>query len=63
MSFWVGLKEYPGIKENKPKVDSVTNPKGLLFQKLTSSWKVIFNVPTLRIKDKVLEFRKNMLWI
>ena len=46
------------VKEEKPKVEGGSKPKGGRFQKSYSTWKACFKAPTAVLEDEVFDFGK-----
>ena len=44
------------LNEETPKVSGGLKPKGIQFQKSTSTRKTVFKAPTTRLEDKVFNF-------
>ena len=56
--FGFGLEEYLGMKEYNQKFYGGAKPNCRRFQQSTLSRKVTFKAPALRLKDKLIVFRR-----
>ena len=63
MSLQVGtnIKDHQMVKEEKPRVEGCTKPKGSHFQKLTSTKKDNSKALSAVLEDKVFNFGKQKL--